>query len=113
MSLAALPMHQHISMFSFMPVLRLTFTNRVMSNVFTNVTIGIGDFIHISKAYARVDSWGIISVFIFLMLAEIGGCLAEMIFYISAKEGGIGETEQVADLLDAVVGLLQVIADVL
>ena len=48
-----------------------------------------------------------------LMLTEVCGCLAEMLFYISAKEGRIGETEQVANLLDAVVGLLKVIADVL
>ena len=47
------------------------------------------------------------------MLTETGGSLAEMIFYIFAKERRIGETEQVADLLDAVVGLLKVIADVL
>ena len=36
-----------------------------------------------------------------------------MFFYIFAKEGRIGEAEQVADLLDAVVGLFQVVADVL
>jgi hypothetical protein len=47
------------------------------------------------------------------MLTEICGCLAEMFFYKFAKEGSVGETEQVANLLDAVVGLLQVIADVL
>ena len=51
--------------------------------------------------------------FHFLMLTEIGGCLAEMLFYISAKEGRVGESELVADLLDAVVGLLQVVSDVL
>ena len=48
-----------------------------------------------------------------LMLTEICGCLAEMLFDIFAKEGGIGETEQVADLLNAVVSLLQVVTDVL
>ena len=47
------------------------------------------------------------------MLTEICGCLAEMFFYKFAKEGSVGEAEQVANLLDAVVGLLQVIADVL
>ena len=47
------------------------------------------------------------------MLTEICGCLAEMLFDIFAKEGGIGETEQVADLLNAVVSLLQVVTDVL
>ena len=47
------------------------------------------------------------------MLTEICGCLAEMFFYKFAKEGSVGETEEVANLLDAVVGLLQVIADVL
>ena len=48
-----------------------------------------------------------------LMMTEICGRLAEMIFYISAEEGGIREAEQVADLLDAIVGLLQVITDIL
>ena len=48
-----------------------------------------------------------------LMLTEVCGCLAEMLFDIFAKEGGIGETEQVADLLNAVVSLLQVVTDVL
>jgi hypothetical protein len=36
-----------------------------------------------------------------------------MLFHVFPEEGGIGETELVADLLDAVVGLLQVVADVL
>ncbi len=47
------------------------------------------------------------------MLPEVSGCLAEMFFYVSAKEGGVGEAEEVADLFDAVVGLLQIIANVL
>ena len=47
------------------------------------------------------------------MPTEVCGGLSEMFFYIFAKEGRIGEAEQVADLLDAVVGLLQVVADVL
>ena len=36
-----------------------------------------------------------------------------MVFYVFAKERWVGEAEQVANLLDAVVGLLQVVADVL
>jgi hypothetical protein len=48
-----------------------------------------------------------------LMLTEICGCLAKMFFYIFAEEGRIGETELVAYLLDTVVRLLQVIANVL
>ena len=36
-----------------------------------------------------------------------------MFFYIFAKEGRIGETEQVTNFLDTVVGLLEVIADIL
>jgi hypothetical protein len=47
------------------------------------------------------------------MLTEIGGGLAEMFLYVFAKEGRIGETEEIAYLLDAVVGLFQVIADIL
>ena len=48
-----------------------------------------------------------------LMLPEVSGCLAEMFFYVSAKKGGVGEAEEVADLFDAIVGLLQIIANVL
>ena len=47
------------------------------------------------------------------MMAKICGCLAKMFFYIFAKEGRIWETEQVTNLLDAVVGLFQIIADIL
>ena len=42
----------------------LTFTKRLTSNVFTNVTIGMGDDIHIRNASARLLSWGLISLFI-------------------------------------------------
>ena len=48
-----------------------------------------------------------------LVITEICGGLAEMVFYVFAKERWVGEAEQVANLLDAVVGLLQVVADVL
>ncbi len=37
----------------------------------------------------------------------------EMVFDILAEEGGVGESEAVADLLDAEVGLTQIVADVL
>lgn len=47
------------------------------------------------------------------MLSEMCRCLAKMFFHIFAKEGSIWETEQVANLLDAVIGLLQVITDIL
>jgi hypothetical protein len=36
-----------------------------------------------------------------------------MVFDILAEEGGVGESEAVADLLDAEVGLTQIVADVL
>lgn len=36
-----------------------------------------------------------------------------MFLDIFAEEGGVGEAEYITDLLDAVVGLLQIIADVL
>lgn len=68
-------------------------------------------------SFSIISPVSLIRLYVFglysLMLTEICGCLAEMFFYIFAKEGRIGETEQVANLLDAVVGLLQVVADVL
>ena len=36
-----------------------------------------------------------------------------MFLHVSAEERGIGEPELIADLLDAIIGLLQIIADVL
>ena len=59
--LAALPMHQHINILNFMPDFRLIFTRRDTLSVLKNVTIGMGAFIHISKAYARLVSWGFTS----------------------------------------------------
>ena len=59
-------MHQHISIVNFMPVRLLIFTKRLTSNVFTNVTIGIGDDIHKLNASARLLSSGCISVLIFI-----------------------------------------------
>ena len=61
MPLAARPMHQHISMLNFSPFRLLMRTSRVTSSVRKNVTIGMGAFIHISNAYARVVSLGFIS----------------------------------------------------
>jgi hypothetical protein len=49
-------MHQHISALNFTPLFLLTFTSRVTSNVFTNVTIGMGDDIHMLNASARLLS---------------------------------------------------------
>jgi len=48
-----------------MPRLRLTLQSRDTSKVYVNVTIGMGDFIHSSKAMARFVSLGLISCFIF------------------------------------------------
>lgn len=36
-----------------------------------------------------------------------------MLFHIFAEERGVGETEAVTDLLDAQVGLLEIVADIL
>ena len=47
------------------------------------------------------------------MVSELYGRHAEMGLDILAEEGGVGKAEQVADLLDAQVGLLQIVADVL
>ena len=46
MSLAALPMHQHINVLNLMPIRLLVLTTWPTSSVFTNVTIGMGDDIH-------------------------------------------------------------------
>jgi hypothetical protein len=43
-------------MVNFIPLFLLTFTKRLTSNVFTNVTIGMGDDIHIWNASARLLS---------------------------------------------------------
>ena len=59
-------MHQHSSMLNFMPRCRLTLRSRVTSKVFVNVTIGMGDFIHSSKAMALLVSLGLISCFILI-----------------------------------------------
>jgi hypothetical protein len=49
---------------NFTPLFLLTFIRRVTSNVFTSVTIGTGDDIHMLNALARILSWGLISFFI-------------------------------------------------
>ena len=64
MLLCRLPMHQQSSMLNFSPRRRLTLQSRVTSKVFVSVTIGMGDFIHSSKAVARFVSLGLISCFI-------------------------------------------------
>ena len=43
---------------------------------------------------------------------EFYGCHAEMIFHVFAKERGIWKREYVADLLDTIICLTQVVADV-
>lgn len=67
LSEAGQKIHQHISMLNFRPRRWLIFLSRVTSSVLKSVTIGIGAFIHISKAYARVVSFGFTSCIIFLM----------------------------------------------
>ncbi len=57
-------MHQQMSMFNFNPFRRLNLTTRPTSKVFTNVTLGMGAFFHISKDCARSVVLGSISVFI-------------------------------------------------
>jgi hypothetical protein len=49
-------MHQHIRILNLMPVRLLAFTILLTSNVFTNVTIGTGDDIHILNASVRLLS---------------------------------------------------------
>ena len=48
--------HQLISMVNFMPLFLLIFTKRLTSSVFSSVTIGMGDDIHIRNASARLLS---------------------------------------------------------
>ncbi len=61
-------MLQHINILNFRPRFRLICRKRVTSRVLINVTIGIGAFIHISKAYALVVSFGFTScIIVFLM----------------------------------------------
>ena len=69
-SLAVWPIHQHISVLNLMPLFLLTFTNLLTFIVFTNVTIGIGAVIHISKANARLVSWGCTSVFMIIFFSK-------------------------------------------
>jgi len=49
-------MHQHISIVNFMPFRLLTFIRWLTSSVFTNVTIGMGDDIHMQNASALLLS---------------------------------------------------------
>ena len=44
--------------------------------------------------------------------AELNGSHAKMFLYIFPEEGRIGKSHDVADLLDAIVGLSQIVADV-
>ena len=64
-------MHQHISMLNFKPCRRLSFSSRVTSKVFTIVTIGIGDCIHISNALALLVVLGSTSLIIVVYFTQI------------------------------------------
>ena len=67
---AALPMHQQSSILNFIPRCRLTLQSLVTSKVLVNVTIGMGDFVHSSKAMALLVSLGLISCFILLFVFD-------------------------------------------
>ena len=47
------------------------------------------------------------------IVPELDRCHSEVLLHIFAKERGVGESESVADFLDAVVGLFQIISDIL
>ena len=47
------------------------------------------------------------------MCPEFHRCHAKVILHVFTKERGVGETEQIAYLLDTIVGLLKVITDIL
>ena len=55
---------QQSSMLNFIPRRRLTLQSLVTSKVLVSVTIGMGDFVHSSKAMALLVSLGLISCFI-------------------------------------------------
>ncbi len=63
-------MHQHSNILNFNPRLRLTLQSRVTSKVLVSVTIGMGDFVHNSKAMALLVSLGLISCFIVLLVFD-------------------------------------------
>ena len=65
---AALPMHQQSAILNGIEWRFAYFLNRVTLSVLTKVTIGMGDDIHSSNAWARVVSCGFISVYIFLII---------------------------------------------
>ena len=54
-----------------------------------------------------------ITVLKFLVISEFQWRHAEMIFHVFTKKGWVRKTEAIADLLDAQVGLLQVVTDIL
>ncbi len=64
---------RNIARTDFMPVFRLILTRRDTLRILKNVTIGMGAFIHISKAYARLVSWGFTSFMLLLFLFHILG----------------------------------------
>ena len=53
-----------------------------------------------------------ITVLKFLVISEFQWRHAEMIFHVFTKKGWVRKTEAIADLLDAQVGLLQVVTDI-
>ena len=59
----------------------------------------------------KYEKWKIRGVF--SSYSELHRCHAKVFFDITAKERRIGESYQVANLLDAVIGLLQIITDIL
>jgi len=46
-------------------------------------------------------------------MSNLNWCHTEMIFDVLTEERRIGETEQVTDLLNTIVGLLQIVTDIL
>ena len=48
-----------------------------------------------------------------MAISEFYGCHAEMVLDVLTEERWVGEAQLVADLLDAEVGLLQIVADIL
>ena len=48
-----------------------------------------------------------------LLLSDLNRCHAKVLFHVLSEEGGVRKTESVADLLDAIVCLLEIVTDIL
>ena len=92
MGFAAWPMHQHISMLVFSPLLRPALTSLPILKVFVIVTFGIGAFFQSSNARPRGDDCGSISLLISKNSCSVSlfGVAKILLFYEMTKKGEKG-----------------------